>query len=58
MSVMKEDDYDSESSYDSVADVLSNIKKRVFYLKGDINLITKCFPDHLRTKDEKRKHRI
>jgi hypothetical protein len=55
---IKKDEYDSDSSYDSVADVLSNIKKRVFYLKGDINLKTKCFPDHLRSNKEKRKYGI
>jgi hypothetical protein len=51
-----EDDQNSDSSYDSVVDMLDNIKKRVFYFTGDINLITKCFPDHLRTSKEKTRY--
>ena len=55
MSVRKDSgsDYGTDSSYDSVADILATIKKRVFYFKGDINLKTKCFPDHLRSNREK-----
>jgi hypothetical protein len=59
MSIQKDDnDYGSDSSYDSVADILSNIKRRVFYLKGDINLKTRCFPDHLRSNKEKKRYGI
>ena len=52
------DNFSDTNSYDSVQDMMDNIKKRVFHFRGDINLVTKCFPDHLRTSKEKSRYNI